>query len=380
MEGYSGSLGEILERIRIIDPALLKVLLHYTILALLGINLFLFVFTVIHRLWTDFRESRYRRAYEKYTEQVVNSLFGEAQVEPPKGAIEREALGDVCVEIRRKFKGEVAEKVTQIARSTGVVDMYFSQTRSRFVFVRLTAYEKLAYLRIREAKEPLKEAILTEKDDYAVARLCFAYSMLVESPEEIPFLFERISSLRSVSFKFLEFIWFNLLTAFEEMHRLDELIAFLEDYAKKTEDLMTLRSLVEAIGSKSLLQAHRVVERIYERFKEDPSVRISCVRAFGLMGYPGFCDIFPENVNYKDWRVRAIACRFAYLCPYEKVVEFLKERLSDRSYYVRINAGRAILFFKERARELLEELLSSEDRFVRDTAKYLLRELEVRGA
>lgn len=381
MEGFGGDLGLLLERIQFISPSLLKDILVNVILFLLGANTFLFVSTVVHRLWVDFRDSRYRKAYRKYTEQVVQSIFGPEAITPPRSKIEKEALGDVCVEIKRKFKGSVEEKVTEIALKYGVVDYYIRQTDSRLTHTRVTAYEKLGYLQVVAIKPKLRSEIEKEKREWVLGRLYFAYSLLVENTEEVGFITDQLSKLRTVSFKLLEFLWFNIVNTFREKGDIGKLIEFAEDrLLPDRQRTQITRALVEAFGSMRLSETADFILKAYELYGEDHLMRLSCIRALGNIGYSDFCPLFLENVRHEDWRIRAVVCKFAYLCPYEKAIDPLKERMQDENYYVRINAGKALLFFKDRVRPVLEEMMSSEDKFARDTALYLLEELEVRSA
>ncbi len=381
MEGFGGDFGTLLERIQPVDPYTLKEILLKVILFLFGANVFLFVTIPVHRLWVDYRDGRYRRAYQRYTEQVIQAIFGSEDLVPPRGRIEKEALGDVCIEIKRKFKGEVGEKAKEIARRYGVIDHYVRQTDSLLAYTRITAYEKLGYLQVRFIKPKLRSEIEREKKEWMLGRLCFTYSLLIEIIDEVGFIVEKLSSLRTISFKMLEFMWFNIINTFRETGAVGDLIRFAEKNLlpqKRYSELV--RALVEAFGSVRLGEATDFILRAYELYRNDNLMRLSCIRALGTIGYSDFCSIFLENSMHEDWRIRAVVCRFAYLCPYKVVIDRLIERMKDENYYVRINAGKALLFFKKKVKPILEEMLSSEDKFASDTARYLLEELKVKGA
>ncbi len=378
MEGFGGDLGEILQGVSFIASEELKDFLWKVILILGAVDLLLAVTTVVHRIYVDRRDRLYKRAYDRYSDQVVNAVLGEGKIDPSKRDIEKEALGDVCLEILKKFKGSFTERVRQIAQEMGVVDYYLEKTRSLIVHDRVVAYEKLAYLKVYEIKEDLRRQLEKEEREWVMERLIFSYALLSEDFRDVELLFRSLERMRHVSFKFVEFLWFDLLDTFSEKGRLEEFLDFVwENFSERP---FILRAFVEALGNKRIPSLGSFVLRVYERYREDTTMRISCVRALGLIGFEGACDIILDNLVHPDWRVRAVACRFAFLCPWERVGGALVERLKDESYHVRINAGRTILYFRDRAKKVFERLLSSEDRFAQDTARYFLQELEVRNA
>lgn len=379
MEGFGGDLGDILQRIQVVDPVLLKEILWKVFLFLLSLDILLFVITVVHRAYVDLKEKRYRRAYEKYTDQITMFVFYGEEIDPPRGAVEKEAFGDVCIEVVKKFKGEVKDKVKELAKRYSIVEYYLRQTRSLVIHRRVVSYEKLAYLGVYEIKDKLKEVIEKEDREWVVERLLFAYSLLVEDLGELDFLFSKLGYFKNVSFKFAEFLWFNIIESFFNRDDFGDLLKFVRERFLKRKDKFMIRAFVEALGNKRLFKGIDFVLEVYRELKEDVLTRISCIRAFGLIGYEGFCKIFKENVEHPDWRVRAVICKFAHLCSWDVVGDLLIKRLGDENYYVRINAGKALVFFRSKAKSVLEELLEAEDRFVRDTARYLLQELEVVG-
>ena len=379
MEGLVGELGTVLKRIQLIESVTLKHILLWSILMFLFTDILLFLFTVIHRTVADARARLYRRYYDMFTDQLVEAIYGTGKVSEPKTKIEKEALGDVCIEIARKFTGKERDIALKIALEKGIVDYYIQKTRSPFLPTKVVYYEKLGFLKRREIKDQLKHDITRTRQEWAVGRMCFALSLITEEVEDVKFLVDKLSSLRFISFKFLEFIWVNIISNFRE--RLEDLLSFAETYlVEGLNRKEILRAFVESCGNLRLTQTVDFVLKVYGAYMEDSIMRLSCIRALGNMNFVNFINIFKENVNHPDWRIRAVLCRFAHLCPYEEIIDDLKTLVGDKNYYVRINAGKSLLFFRDRVRHVLEELLGSEDPFIRDTVKYLLEELEVRGA
>ena len=379
MSASPGELSQILENIQLIEYKTLKDILKFFIALLALTNLLLFFTTIIHRLYVDLRDYRYRRSYERYEYEFEAYSMGRGVVTNPRNSIEFEALSDFCVFLIRKEGAIVSDCVRRVVSGLGLVDYLWKQTRSLFLNTRVTAFERLGYLRAKEIKDILEKLIKEERREWVAGRYCFAYSFVVDEMRQLSFLISKLSEFEEISFKFIELIWSNILENFrakrDELREfvLDELLGFRKKW-------YVLRSLVEAVGFEGEKEFTPLIREIYDRSKGDVLMRLSCLRALGLLGYEDYCDLFLSNVDHPDWRIRAVVCKFAYLCPFNTVVESVKGRLSDHNYYVRINAGRALARFGMQAVDVLKEIMKSEDKFARDTAKYLLEEIELKHA
>ncbi|MDQ7038100.1 MAG: HEAT repeat domain-containing protein [Aquificota bacterium] len=379
MEGLAGDIGDILLRIQPLEGEALKRFLLSAIAFLFVFDTLVFLSVVIHRLILTRRERLYNRAYQRFTDQIVLAIYGSGDVEDPGTGLEKEALGDVCIEIARKFRGAEAEFAKRTALDKSVIRYYIRKTRSIFLPTKVVYYEKLAHLGVKRVKEDLRREIEKADREWAVARLTFAYSLLVDEVGEVSFIVRSINRCGSLSFKFVEFLWFNVIDRLR--NSLPDLLSLIRrELLDKEASAFVLRAFVEALGDHRLQQASGFVLEVYRKHTQDVLMRISCIRSLGNMGYEDFLEIFRENSYHEDWRVRAVICRYAYLCRYEDVIEDLIRLIGDRVYFVRINAGRSLLFFGERSREVLNRLLHSEDRFVRDMARYLLERMEVVNA
>ena len=380
MSASPGELTQILENLRLVDYETLKGILKVFILFLAGLNVILFIGTILHRVYVDIRDLRYRKAYEGFEREFEGYTLGRSGLSRPKSSTEFEALADLFVYLIRRDGADITDCVRRIAGEVGLIDYLWKQTRSLFLNTRVTAFERLGYLRVEEAEPVIREDLIRERNEWVLGRLCFAYSFLVRDKEELSFLIGILSSLKEISFKFIELIWTNILDNFRADRRKILRDHVVENLIGSQERSQVLRSFVEAVGFAGETEFIPIIREIYERTKKNTLMRISCLRALGMLGYKDYCELFLENVDHPDWRVRAVVCKYANLCPFQTIKGPLVQRLSDENYYVRVNAGKALASFGKMAQEVLGDILNSEDKFARDTARYLLEELEIKHA
>jgi len=380
MSASPGDLSQVLEGIRLVDYTTLKEILKFFIGFLAVLNLFLFLGTIVHRLYVDLRDSRYRKAYERFEREFDEYTKGTSVFTRPMGSIEYEALADLFVFLIRRDGFYITDCLRRLARDLGLIDYLWQQTRSFFLNTRVTAFERLGYLRVEEAGPVLKGLIQEEKREWVAGRFSFAYSFLVRDREDLSFLIEVLANLKEISFKFIELIWTNILDNFRSDRRKILRDFILREMIGSSQRWHVLRSFVEAVGFAGEREFIPIIREIYDRTKRDTLMRISCLRALGMLRYEDYCDLFLKNVDHPDWRVRAVVCKYASLCPFQTIIGSLRARLSDPNYYVRVNAGKAIASFGKQSEGVLREILESEDKFARDTARYLLEELELRNA
>ena len=121
-----------------------------------------------------------------------------------------------------------------------------------------------------------------------------------------------------------------------------------------------------------LNQASRIILDLFFHFDEDAAIKIASMRALGRLKCPEFCGVVTSALFHRDWRVRASAAQAAGMCK-EGAIPHLRNLLYDDFYYVRINAAKSLVHSGERGIALLESEMDSEDRFVRDTVRFMLR-------
>ena len=74
--------------------------------------------------------------------------------------------------------------------------------------------------------------------------------------------------------------------------------------------------------------------------------------------------------------MRATAAKYAHICQnYKNILSKLENLLHDENYNVRFNAASTLVFFEENGLKILENNLTSSDRFSRDISKYFLEKI-----
>ena len=107
-------------------------------------------------------------------------------------------------------------------------------------------------------------------------------------------------------------------------------------------------------------------------FDGHPAIKIACMRALGRLRCPEFCGVVSSALFHEDWRVRAQAAHASVRCS-DRAVPHLRNLLYDDFYYVRINAAKSLSQLGEKGLALLKNEMNSEDPFVRDTVRFMLR-------
>jgi HEAT repeat protein len=111
----------------------------------------------------------------------------------------------------------------------------------------------------------------------------------------------------------------------------------------------------------------------FQIYGEHAEMKITAIRALGKLGGDGAEEIVRDCFADPDWRVRAVAAGSAFLCNSD-VLPLLRKLLYDPVYFVRINASKSIARFGESGLLALEAEADSQDKFVRDTVRFILED------
>jgi HEAT repeat protein len=99
-------------------------------------------------------------------------------------------------------------------------------------------------------------------------------------------------------------------------------------------------------------------------------MRVVCIRALGAIGrLPAETTLM--GLSDDDWRIRAVSAKAACVAS-DPILFLLKGLLYDPVYMVRINAARKLADLGEKGVSILENEMKSEDRYVRDTVRFIL--------
>lgn len=106
--------------------------------------------------------------------------------------------------------------------------------------------------------------------------------------------------------------------------------------------------------------------------EENEEIRFACIRYFGKYpdtdAYPLLLD-FAEHEKERSWQYAAIAATSLASYPGEKTVAVLKQKLSSRNWYVRLNASKSLEHLGLSYIDLLD-IFEGGDRYAREILNY----------
>jgi hypothetical protein len=357
----------------IISTDLLRTILLYVIVFLAGSTFLLFVVLVTHKLAAEIREKRKLCFKKAYVAMIGEFQIGGKGLARPKTALEYEALTEVCIDVFLSITGETAMKVKELIGSLSLISHYKRMAASRSWIKRHHAVEKLGFFKMRELKEYFLVLLAKERRYEIRARILWALSLIAD-PDILVTITEELSREASRSSKFNEYIYANIIKSFRDEGVTDRFVAFVERIRSDENIPLSLkRDIVEACGSSGLHEATNVMASYFSLDPGAAELKITSVRALGRVGGSGANEIISQGFEHDDWRIRAVSAGSAHLCGAE-VIPSLRKLLYDQVYFVRINASKSLARFGEAGLAALECEVDSPDKFVRDTARFILEE------
>lgn len=351
-------------------------LLKETIMLLIAGTPLVLVVMLLHKWMTERRERLTLQEKHRYLSACYCYLADPSYVLPqPRTRRETIALADVLIYLLAETAPEQHPLLQGLATSMKVTDLLRRQaTTGRSWVSRLSAIEKLGFLRLPELAPLYRDLLAHEQEPHILAKLLWALSQVATS-FDLKFMNRILSAQPVFSGKFNELLYWNIINGFvgrgaggELLERVEEMLA--------APDLPTQlkRDLIEACGSGLLEASLPLLRRAYLEHSGEPTMKIACLRAIGALGGDRAGELTRQALVDPDWRVRAVAARYASLTPVE-IVPSLAPLLGDLNYHVRINAARSLRAMGEEGLSILRIQLTSEDRSVRDICTYILEDV-----
>ncbi len=335
----------------------------------------LFLFLVLHKVRVERRERKKNTLIEEYRLILKGYLDrdGKLDLRLPRSPLEFDALSDVCIELMRE-KRYADEKIKEVLLITKTVDYYRDMSASTSWLKRFYAIEKLGFFKLRDLRDYYREILSTEERPEVKAKVIWALSMISDR-ESLQVIVKGLSEGPLLSSKFNEFIFSNVI---ESLREVGEEAAYLELLDKIMNDTsvndVIKRDMIEAAGTAGLTESVPLMIKYFNQYREKTPMRVACIRAIGKIGSSSGCGVIKEGLRSEDWLQRVTAAKVAHNCPDRETAELLKPLLYDEHYYVRINAAKSLARMGPRGEEILRTEAGSEDRFVRDTIRYILQE------
>lgn len=363
-------------------PQGLLLFVMFSQLSILGVLLLLLL---LQTLVKDRKALRKTCLKNSYIEMIGRGLTdAEVQLPIPGNEMEYDAFAEVAIDVMNSIAGETADRIRQMLMETGVVAHYIRKSLNRSWMKRIYAIERLGLFSLDHLKVLFVQRLATETSYPVRIRLVWSLSRVADA-EAVPLITQLLATEISVSSKFNEYIYGNMITSC----RNKGLGRFVADYLRTLQTdmatpLSVKKDFIEACGSLELLEASEVIVE-YCRHSSRPEMSMSCIRAAGrLVAAMGaeqghvhgvtrlWQEVIIPGLEDKDWRVRAVAAGAAAACP-DIAIPHLKTLLHDANYHVRVNAGKALSASGPAGLAALSHEIGSDDRFARETARYLLQ-------
>ncbi len=350
--------------------------LFYVIYFLSATVFILFAILIVHKLSTEKKAERKKEHIDKYN-TLLNKYLGskDIRIKQPENNLEYDALSDVCIDSLSKNSEEIGKRVRRfIKEETFLIEHYKKMASSSSWLKRFIAVEKLGFFMIDDLKEFFIKMINEDPSPEVKAKAVWGLSLIADE-KGLKMITDKLSAGISQSSKFNEYIFTNVIHSFRKKGKVHVLITFLNDIRQdKTIPYLVKRDMIEACGSAGLHEAERTINDYFSDYRNDVLMKVACIRALGRIADSGLCDAILTGLGDTDWRVRAVSARAASICPAYALEPQLFKLLYDSIYFVRINAAKTLARLGNNGLSALKIELNSQDRFVRDTVRYILEE------
>jgi hypothetical protein len=358
---------------QILPPHTIREVLNFALITLLLTVIVLFFILILHKLLIEFAEKRRSRLRSKYSAYFRKFLLGrDGTIVRPKTRLGFEALSAFCIEKLQTSSDEEQELIKQYIRGSFIVEYYCDMAESSSMPKRFHAIKRLGNFTLEELKQYFKIRLGEEKTNEVKGAIVWAISRIAD-PSALDLITQTLSTEISLSSKYNEHVYSNLIHSFKKKGIMTSFLSFMEKMnADKKVPLVLKRDIIEACGSSGLDEASRTIVDLFFAANAHSSIKIACMRALGRLRCPEFGGVVSSALFHEDWRVRAQAAQASSRCS-DGAIPHLRNLLYDDFYYVRINAAKSLSQLGEKGRAILMREMNSQDRFVRDTVRFMLR-------
>ena len=360
-------------------PYDIKTLLYGAIFIMLVTTIILLFTLAAHTTYIELQEERFKKLQDFYERALLQKLADSSfHIKIPHSKVEFDALAEVLSQMIAGASGEIEKLLKEYARELGVAEFYKNMVGSRSWLKRFIAVEKLGLLKLPEMRAVFYHVLESEKDTGVLAKAVWAISFTLDEAD-LDVVNRVLDRPFFMSAKFAEYIYINIINAFRHRGMEARFVSYLK-FIKDDKGISGAlkRAIIEACGSAKLYSAKDIVMDYYRQFNQEPQMRITCLRALGELGGKDVLEAIRSGLNDADWRVRAVAAKSASICP-EAIAGDLRACLYDSNYNVRLNAALSLSKLGDIGLSALEHEIDSDDRFVYDVTRFVLKELSLRA-
>lgn len=350
-----------------------EAILNYVLISLFVTVLLLFFILIFHKLVIEFTERRKKHLHTRYSSFMRKYLLGrDGMIVSPRSKLGHEVLSALCIDKLQTAPEEDQEIIKQYIRDSSLVNYYRKMAESSAMPKRFHAIKRLGYFSLEELRQFYKDSLVEEKSDEVKGAIVWAMSRIADE-NTLDWITGILSKDVSLSSKYNEYVYSNLIRSFKRKGIIDRFLAYAEKLkTDRSIPRILKRDVIEACGSCSLHEASRLIVDFFFSSDGHPAIKIACMRALGRLECSEYDGVVTSALFHDDWRVRSQAAQAASACS-ESAIPHLRNLLYDDFYYVRINAARSLSQLGDKGLSLLRSEMKSDDPFVRDTARFMLR-------
>ncbi|MFN8579042.1 MAG: HEAT repeat domain-containing protein [Candidatus Sericytochromatia bacterium] len=383
-----------------VETSFIKPLLLLLIVILGFLNIVLFSTISINHFWKSSIYKRKKELKEKYSEIMIDGIFNN-EIDSKKiklsRKIEYETFIEICIDLIVSFPDKMF-LIHKAIFETNTYQYLRKNTYSKEWDKKFYAIEKLGYLKLDALKEILIELYSSEELLELKINILIAMSMIADI-KIARFITYALSKDVYLSPKLIEFLYVNIFKNMikrkdienenviikdikgkyilethikEKTNDIDSFIYFFNKIREDDNITKLIKiSIIDAIGVAKLEEAENSIVDYYYYYQDDIDIRSACIRAFGEFKSKNTDHLIIKAMDDKDWILRNTSAKVSVKIG-KSILPNLNKLLYDKSYNVRLNSAKSLSMIGQEGLNVLAKELKSEDKFVRETAQFIL--------
>ncbi|WP_047151325.1 HEAT repeat domain-containing protein [Aneurinibacillus tyrosinisolvens] len=320
------------------DERVLENLIYSTyILFTLIVIVLVVLFSLRSRaIWQERQTRYYLQKYQSYFDYVKVHLHDRAPLQKPNGPLTKRELGVIQKKLfdwMGKIVGAERDKLTNLCRELGLVELNMQRLRSEIHGTRLDAVHNLGVIQAKEAVPALLQLLEEEKYGPPAFVIARAIAKCVQNEEELDKMVRILVKHRKQSHSHL------LVVDVLAQSRID-CTSMLYRYLTERDEKF-VRIAMTALHNQFIPGVHDLLWSFV--WSNDPELRILAVQAIVRQGTKMKREQMRELMQHEDATVRAEAAdAFGHL-GMVSVISLLKEGMKDFDWRVRYNSAKSLI-------------------------------------